>query len=94
MKTHIHNVPTYWFHFKINGHCTSNGIGNTKRWRGQVVGTCVRIDATLKVSVSTKNTNSYQVSFLNCTDHLIWKRPTVSNACHTAIAHQVESGHM
>lgn len=87
---HVH-VITQGLLFKVNQHSPCNGIGYTE-WRGsEVVGSCVGVYTTLKVSVPTQDPHGDEISLLYCCDYCIRQWSTVPYTCHTSISYQVES---
>jgi hypothetical protein len=47
---------------KVNVDSSGNGVGDDKRRAGQVVGTDMRVNTTLKVSVTRQNTSDNQIA--------------------------------
>lgn len=76
---------------KVKVHSASKSVGNNERRRSQVVGTGVRMDTSLEVSVSGEDSGGDHITINNGVLNAFWDLTRVTDAGHATIASSCEA---
>ena len=79
-----------WIFAQIHVHASGERKGHDQWRRHQIVGSNIRIDAALEVSVPREHRSDHQVLAVNFFRNFLRQRPGVSNAGGAAVANDVE----